>query len=120
MSSTITIPTYSLLVLILISIYFALANADALCDDVNSNLLIPCQGFLMSGNDSPNTACCSGAQIIDKQFHESGCSDREAICLCLKNAAQTLPIDLQKAAKFPALCNLDYISIDPNVDCSKD
>ncbi|XP_069155824.1 non-specific lipid-transfer protein 1-like [Solanum lycopersicum] len=60
-----------------------------------------------------------GAQIIDKQFHESGCSDREAICLCLKNAAQTLPIDLQKAAKFPALCNLDYISIDPNVDCSK-
>ncbi|KAL3365969.1 hypothetical protein AABB24_010874 [Solanum stoloniferum] len=118
MSSNI-IPTYSLLVLILMSVCFVLANADAECEYVNSNLLIPCEGFLMSGSDSPNTACCNGAQIIDKQFQESDCPDREAICLCLKNAAQTLPIDLQKAAKLPALCNLTYISIDPNVDCSK-
>ncbi|KAH0748979.1 hypothetical protein KY290_028211 [Solanum tuberosum] len=113
------IPTYSLLSLFLMSLCFVLANADVECTDVISNLF-PCQGFLMNGDNSPSVACCSGAQTIAKQFQDSDKPDRESICLCLKNAAINLPIDLKKAAMLPALCNFTTtIRIDPNVDCTK-
>ncbi|KAH0662244.1 hypothetical protein KY284_027175 [Solanum tuberosum] len=74
----------------------------------------------MNGDNSPSVACCSGAQTIAKQFQDSDKPDRESICLCLKNAAINLPIDLKKAAMLPALCNFTTtIRIDPNVDCTK-
>ncbi|KAK6786957.1 hypothetical protein RDI58_015482 [Solanum bulbocastanum] len=109
------IPTYSLLALFLMSVCFVLvANANVPCADVMSNLS-PCQGFLMNGDKSPSVACCSGAQIIDKQFQDSEKPDRESICLCLKNAVKKLHIDLMKAAMLPVLCNL---TMDPIIDCS--
>ncbi|XP_055829157.1 non-specific lipid-transfer protein 3-like [Solanum dulcamara] len=112
------IPSYSLLSLFLMCVCLVLANAEVECTDVMTKLM-PCQGFIMSGDSSPSVDCCSGAQTIDKQFTASDKPDREAICSCLKTAAQFPTINLEKAAMLPALCNLTTkISFDPNVDCS--
>ncbi|XP_015079011.1 non-specific lipid-transfer protein-like [Solanum pennellii] len=111
------IPIYSLLSLFLMCLCLVLANADVECTDMMKNLM-PCQGFLMSGDDSPSVDCCSQAQALDKQFAASDKPDREGICSCLKAATQ-IPINLEKAAMLPSLCNLDTkIPIDPNVDCT--
>ncbi|MCD7461763.1 hypothetical protein HAX54_047048 [Datura stramonium] len=118
------ISTYSLLAVALILMALCLvnlagiANADVRCGDVIPKV-IPCQGFLMRGDTSPSVACCTGAQALDKEAAASQ-SDRQAICGCLKAAAQTLPINLEKAAMLPALCKLSTkIPIDPKVDCSR-
>lgn len=112
------IPIYSLVGLLLMCFYLVLGNSEVQCTDVIMEL-IPCQGFLMNGEESPTAECCSGAQALDKQFAASEKADRQAQCSCLKDTAKSFPIDVQKAAKLPALCNLAVkIPMDPNVDCS--
>nr|XP_009623878.1 non-specific lipid-transfer protein 3-like [Nicotiana tomentosiformis] len=115
-----SLPSYTLLALILmtLSLVLGFANADVQCSDVILKI-IPCQNFLMSGESSPSVACCSGAQALDKEAAASQ-PDRQAICGCLKSAAQAFPINVDKAAQLPSLCKLTTkIPISPKVDCSK-
>ncbi|XP_016455845.2 non-specific lipid-transfer protein-like [Nicotiana tabacum] len=114
------LPTYTLLAVILmvISLVLGFANAEVQCSDVILKI-IPCQNFLMSGESSPSVACCSGAQALDKEAAASQ-PDRQAICGCLKSAAQAFPVNVDKAAQLPTLCKLTTkIPINPTVDCSK-
>nr|AGI92939.1 lipid transfer protein 1 [Nicotiana attenuata] len=114
------LPSYTLLALILmgVSLVLGFAKADVQCSDVILKI-IPCQNFLMSGELYPSVACCSGAQALDKEAAASQ-PDRQAICGCLKSAAQAFPINVDKAAQLPSLCKLTTkIPINPTVDCSK-
>ncbi|CAK9181700.1 unnamed protein product [Ilex paraguariensis] len=72
------------------------------------------------GNSAQLTAqCCGGAQALDKLASASQ-ADRQAICKCLKNAAQRLPILQDRAQQIPPLCQLTTnLKIDPNIDCTK-
>ncbi|KAJ0088450.1 hypothetical protein Patl1_31534 [Pistacia atlantica] len=75
------------------------------CNQVTSELA-PCYGYLMSNGEGPAPAdCCSGIQAVNNAAQTT--ADRQQICQCFKNAAQSASgINTNTAAQLPSKCGI--------------
>ncbi|KAI3740916.1 hypothetical protein L2E82_31391 [Cichorium intybus] len=90
--------------------------AQTNCQDVIAKLM-PCESFILGFSTEPSPQCCASAQDLVRAANASRDVLR-ATCRCLKNAVQSIPVDLSNAARITSLCNLNLsIPIDPSVDC---
>lgn len=88
------------------------------CNQVVSSL-IPCAGYLIGNAATPAAACCPAVKGLDAQVKTT--PDRQAVCNCIKNQANSFGVNLGKAGNLPGLCKVTDLNvpITPNVDCSK-
>ncbi|OIC47793.1 hypothetical protein A7L55_20500 [Acinetobacter baumannii] len=88
------------------------------CNQVVS-ALTPCAGYLIGNAATPAAACCPAIKGLDAQVKAT--PDRQAVCNCLKNQANSFGVKLGKAANLPGLCKVTDLNvpISSNVDCSK-
>ncbi|KAG6419012.1 hypothetical protein SASPL_121220 [Salvia splendens] len=94
------------------------ATAAIRCGDAVSKVL-PCQSFMLSGEEAPSATCCSAVQSLEKLERESS-DDRQAICKCFKGLYRLFPVNITKAQLIPQLCNVTIsIAVTPNIDCDR-
>ncbi|MFS7905030.1 putative plant lipid transfer protein/Par allergen [Helianthus anomalus] len=103
-----------LIVMVLLSKHHVSAQVD--CGNVIVKL-INCESFLFGYSNQPSPQCCASAQDLVQAANASK-DVLKATCRCLKNAVQTLPVNLSNAARITPLCHLNLdIPISPSVDC---
>lgn len=93
------------------------ANAAVSCGQVAS-ALGQCMSYAKSGQGNPSAACCSGVSSLNSMA--SSTADRQAVCNCLKNFAQSNSVNAGAAASIPGKCgvNVPY-AISTSTDCSQ-
>ena len=92
------------------------AESAVSCSQVYGQLN-PCVSFMFYG--TPLRDCCSGINSVLRAAPSP--DDRQAVCNCLKNAAQNVPMPaIAAAASIPQRCKISLpYEISPNVDCSR-
>ncbi|KAK4439376.1 hypothetical protein Salat_0272500 [Sesamum alatum] len=81
--------------------------------------LMPCQPFLLGASSSVTVPCCQGAESLN-QLAGSDRGQLKTLCQCLKQAAVSIGVNVDRAKQLPQLCNITVpVPIDPNVDCDR-
>ncbi|KAG8385773.1 hypothetical protein BUALT_Bualt03G0080100 [Buddleja alternifolia] len=81
--------------------------------------LMPCQPFLLGTASSVTVPCCQGAVSLS-QLIGSKPGELKSTCECLKQAAASMGVNVDRAKQLPQLCNITVtVPIDPNVDCNR-
>ncbi|XP_074313775.1 non-specific lipid-transfer protein 1-like [Silene latifolia] len=82
--------------------------------------LVPCLNYFRGGGiGSVPPGCCNGIRSLNNNARTT--PDRQTVCGCLKEAANSLRnINIGLAASIPPKCgvNIPY-KLDPATDCSK-
>ncbi|XP_050137549.1 non-specific lipid-transfer protein A-like [Malus sylvestris] len=105
-------------VLLLLSIT---AHSAPSCPTVSLEVA-PCVPFVKGGADAkPSEACCKGVKNLS--VHANNKADKEAVCLCLKQALSTIgTYNPSQVSALPKKCGISLVlpPIDKNTNCSKD
>ncbi|KAK9057935.1 hypothetical protein SSX86_022774 [Deinandra increscens subsp. villosa] len=105
-----------LISIIMVSLANQHVKAQVNCGEVIFKLL-SCESFLFGYSSHPNAECCASARDLVQAANASR-DVRRATCHCLKNAVQSIPVNLTNAANLTSLCHLSLdIPISPSVDC---
>lgn len=84
------------------------------CQDAVTKIL-PCEPYLL-GFGGVSVPCCQGVAELNQLA--SSKPELKALCICLKQAAQSFHINADRARQLPGLCHVTTpIPIDPNVNC---
>ncbi|XP_052207890.1 non-specific lipid-transfer protein-like [Diospyros lotus] len=96
-----------------------IVTASAIGCDEALGKVQPCVIFVVgTGGETPAPKCCSGAQLLDKIAANSP-ADKKALCECLKQFAQTFPVNSYRASQLPILCHLTTnLTLSPDLDCN--
>nr|GEX02771.1 non-specific lipid-transfer protein-like [Tanacetum cinerariifolium] len=107
------------LVLVLVSLVLLSkqqVKAQVDCSSIIEKLF-DSEAFLFKYSNAPSPQCCASVQDLVLAAKASKDVLR-GTCRCLKDAVQTLPVDLKNAAKLTPLCHLDLnIPVSLSVDC---
>ncbi|XP_073154154.1 non-specific lipid-transfer protein 1-like [Henckelia pumila] len=77
--------------------------------------LLPCQSFLMGSGDI-SVPCCQGTKALSQA--SSTQADRQSVCQCLKQAAASVNVNVDRAKQLPQLCNVSVpVPVQPDVNC---
>ncbi|KAK4398912.1 hypothetical protein Sango_1366700 [Sesamum angolense] len=81
--------------------------------------LMPCESYLLGFSSSVSVQCCQGAESLN-QLAGSDRGQLKPLCQCLKQAAVSLGVNVDKAKQLPQLCKITVpVPIDPNVNCDR-
>ncbi|KAK1388685.1 Non-specific lipid-transfer protein cw18 [Heracleum sosnowskyi] len=80
--------------------------------------ILPCEPYLL-GFASVSVPCCQAVAQLNQLATSK--PELKALCICLKQAAQTFHVNAERARQLPGLCHVvTPVPIDPNVNCDVD
>ncbi|KAL3330492.1 hypothetical protein AABB24_034357 [Solanum stoloniferum] len=106
------------LLLICVAVAATATDAAVTCNTVYTSLE-PCLGFVLNGEPTVPSACCSGLKSL--LVAAGTTDDRQSACKCIKSlASRANGVQIGRASQLPGICkvNVPY-PISPNVDCLK-
>ncbi|KAK1366562.1 AAI domain-containing protein [Heracleum sosnowskyi] len=104
----------SLVIMVVILALIVNPACSISCQEAVTKIL-PCEIYLL-GFGGVSAPCCQAVAELNQLAKSK--PELKALCICLKQAAQWLHINHDRARQLPGLCHVTTpIPIDPNVSC---